>query len=80
MVQLEKLTVKQVAQRFNLRASDVRKFVSKGELSANKDGRGRLTFLGSDVEVFAEKLLEKRIESLRKIAQACEELGMYDDD
>jgi excisionase family DNA binding protein len=80
MVQLEQLTVKQVAERFNLRASHVRKFVAKGELMATKDGRGRLTFSSSNVEVFAEKLREKRIESLRKIAQACEELGFYDDD
>ena len=72
------LSIKEVAQRLKLPVPHVRKLVKTGELTATNTSSRSLIFSQSEIETFAEKLKEKKLASLKMIAQASEEVGLYD--
>lgn len=74
------LTSRQVAEKLNLSRVHVRKLVKTEELVATRQANNRLVFLMADVEAFSVKLRERRLASLKLIARASEEAGLYDID
>lgn len=77
---LEKFTVREVAQRFNLSEAHVRKLVTNKELVPLSSDASRTVFSSQEVQRFSEKLRALRLESLKEIARASELIGLYDDD
>ena len=74
----ETLKLREVANRLNLSISHVRQLVKTGELTAVSRTKGGLEFSVSNIEIYASKLRAMRMDSLRKIAKASEEAGLYE--
>lgn len=73
-------TVREVANKLNLHEKHVRQLVSTGQLKPCNPIQKPITFSYSEVERYSKQLMAERLESLKRIARACEELGLYDDD
>lgn len=73
-------TVREVANKLNLHEKHVRQLVSTGQLKPCNPTHKPITFSHSEVERYSKQLQAKRLESLKIIARASEELGLYDDD
>lgn len=74
----ETLKLREVANRLNLSISHVRQLVKTGELTAVSRTKRGLEFSVSNIEIYASKLRAMRMDSLRKIAKASEEAGLYE--
>lgn len=76
----EKYTIQDVASRLNLSKNRVRKLIANGQLQPTNPSESVVTISQSEFERYSQQLRAERLERLKEIARACEELGLYDDD
>ncbi len=76
----EKYTIQDICKKLNLSKSHVLQMVHEGQLKPSNPGKGPMSFSHGEVERLRQEILAKRLASLKKIAEACEEVGLYDDD
>ena len=79
-MQTKTYTVREIALKLKLLEMHVRQLVSTGQLKPCNPTQKPITFSHAEVERYSKQLLAKKLESLKIIAQACEEAGLYDDD
>lgn len=72
------LSLKDVAMKLNLSENHVRRLVLSKELKPLSSTKISVVFLYEDVARYAKRLKKKRLANLKKIALACEEIGMYE--
>lgn len=72
------LSLKDVAVKLNLSENHVLRLVLSKELKPLASTKKSAVFLFEDVARYAKRLKKKRLANLKKIARACEEIGMYE--
>lgn len=73
------LSLKDVAVKLNLSENHVRRLVLSKELKSLSRAKKSPVFRYEDVARYAARLKKKRLATLKEIARACEELGMYEE-
>lgn len=76
----EKYTIQDVCNNLNLSKSHVQRLIREGQLKPSNPGKKPVNFSPGEVERLRQGILAKRLASLKKIAEACEEVGLYDED
>lgn len=76
----EKYTVQVICDKLGLLKRNVQQMVREGQLKPLNPGKKPMYFSREEFERVKQEVRAKRLASLKQIARACEELGMYDDD
>lgn len=76
----EKYTIQDICNKLNLSKSHVQRLIREGQLKPSNPGQKPASFSHGEVERLMQEIFVKRLVSLKKIAEACEEVGLYDDD
>lgn len=76
----ENYTIKDICGKLNLSKSHVQRLIREGQLKPQNPGQKPVSFSHDEVARLRQEILAKRLVSLKKIAEACEEIGLYDED
>lgn len=76
----EKYTIRDICLRFNLSNKHVKQLIREARLQSSNPAQKPMSFSHDEVVRLRQEILAKRLVSMKIIAEASEEIGLYDDD
>lgn len=76
---IENYTIQDICNKLNLSKSHVQRLIREGQLKPSNPGQRPVRFSHEEFKRVSDEVRVQRLDSLKKMAEASEEIGLYDD-